>query len=208
MTGNCEKVGRSRVRAMSFIEVIVTMAIVVIVVTAIMPQLRAIRNSWASARESAELIHTGRALMDHVSCELSQAMQIISVSGPSETNGYIEFINNDGNTVRYDIAANNYVQFGQPGSLTDLAGPVNSLQFVCYNAYDLSTPVTDVNSIRFIRVSATATDSIGTLDDKTFTTSVYLRTNVVGDPNTSDLSIGTSYFTGSYAEYYSLSRID
>ena len=198
-------------RAMSFTEVIVAMAILVVVFAAIIPQLRAIRNSWASARESAELVQTGQAIMGHATCELSQALQITSVSGPNETDGFIEFINNDGNTVRYDIAASNFVEFGQPGSLSEIGGPVSGLQFICYDAYDLSTPITDVNSIRFVKSVVTVTDPTGTIDDKTFTTGTYIRTNVAdagggGDPNT--LIVGTSYWGGDGACELAISRID
>ena len=198
-------------RAVTLIEVIVAMAIVVVIITAIIPQLRAIRNSWASARDSSELIQTGQAIIDHITRELSQAIQITFVSGPSETNGSIEFINNDGNTVRYDIAASNYVEFGQPGSLVEIGGPVSGLRFVCYDAYDFITPITDVNSIRFVETAVTVTDPTGTIDDKTFTAGVYIRTNVAdggggGDPNT--LIVGTSYWNGDGACELAISRID
>jgi type II secretory pathway pseudopilin PulG len=196
--------------AFTLIEVIVAMAIMVIVFAAIIPQLRAIRNSWASAREGSELVQTGRALLGHATCELSQAIRITSVSDPNETNGFIEFINNDGDTVRYDIAASNFVEFGQPGSMSELAGPVSGLQFICYDTRDFNTPITDANSIRFVETVVTATDPTGILEDKTFSSGVYIRTNPLAwlgaDPNA--LTVGTSYWIDSGAYEIAICRID
>ena len=42
-------------RAMTLVEILMALAIVTIVVVALVPQIRAIRMSWASARENAEL---------------------------------------------------------------------------------------------------------------------------------------------------------
>jgi uncharacterized protein YaiE (UPF0345 family) len=101
------------------------------------------------------------------------------VSGPSESNGYIEFQYNDGNNIRDEIAADNYVEFGIVGSLADLAGPVSRLQFTCYDAFDLSTPITDVNSMRCVKVQATLTNPAKVDQDMTFTTQAYIRTNAL-----------------------------
>jgi hypothetical protein len=90
---------------------------------------------------------------------------------------------------RYDIAsANSYVEYGPLGNLSDLAGPVTSLTFTCYDACDLDTPlspVTDANDIRVIRVDATVTSTVSSGQNKTFTTWVYLRVNSVAGTGSS-----------------------
>jgi len=126
-----------------------------------------------------ETLQNGRLLMDHIYRHLSAALRINALSGPSETNGYIEFQASDGNNMRYDIGATNYVEFGAVGDLSDLAGPVSRLQFTCYDAFDLSTPITDVNSIRCVKVQATLTNSSRLDKDMTFTTQAYIRTNAL-----------------------------
>ncbi|MCX5633120.1 MAG: LamG domain-containing protein [Phycisphaerae bacterium] len=70
-----------------------------------------------------------------------------------------------------------YVVFGNLGSEAQLAGPVDRFQIRCYSLSDLNTPTTDANIIRLVQVDTDFPndDVMGT--DKTFTTSVYLRTN-------------------------------
>jgi prepilin-type N-terminal cleavage/methylation domain-containing protein len=158
-------------------EMVIALAIAAIVFSVVLPQLRAIQNSWDSRSGAMETLQNGRVLMDHLYRHLSEAVRIKKVSGPSETNGYIEFQVSDGNNMRYDVGAGNYVEFGIAGSLSDLAGPVSRLQFTCYDAFDLTGPITDVNSIRCVKVQATLTNSARLDEDMTFTTQVYIRTN-------------------------------
>jgi type II secretory pathway pseudopilin PulG len=152
------------------------MAIMAIVFSAVVPQFRVIQNSWDSKQAASETLQNARVLIDHLNRNLSKAARITAVSGPSETNGYIEFENNDANNLRFDISGtSNYVEFGPVGALYDLAGPVSQLQFTCYDGNDFDTPITDVNSIRFIKMQTTVTNPAAMGQDKTFTTSVYLR---------------------------------
>ena len=170
----------SRETAMTLMETMMAMAMIAIIFAVIAPQFKVIENSWDSKQGQAESIQNGRVLIEHLARNLSKAVQITAVSGSAVTNGFIEFEDNDGNTIRYDIDANSYVEFGQTGSLSQLAGPVTQLQFTCYDACDLDTPlspITDVNVIRFVQVQTTLTNSASNGQDKSFTTSAYLRTN-------------------------------
>jgi len=165
-------------RALTLVEMVIAMAIMAIVFAAILPQFRIIQNSWDSKQASAETLQNGRILIDHLYRNLSKAVKITAVSGSSETDGYIEFQDNDANNFRYDInPATGYVEFGPVGALYDLAGPVSQLQFTCYDAYDLDTPTTVVNAIRCVKVETTLTNT-GPGQDKSFTTQVYLRTSL------------------------------
>lgn len=164
-------------RALTIMEMVMAMVLITIVFAAVLPQFRVINNSWDSKQGNAEVLQNGRVLMDHVSRNLSKAVRIKAVSDSGETNGYIEFEDNDGNDLRYEIIADNYVGFGPVGNLSDLAGPVSSLQFTCYDDNDLDTSITDVNSIRFVNVQATLINSASLARDKTFIVSAYLRTN-------------------------------
>jgi type II secretory pathway pseudopilin PulG len=166
--------------AMTLVEVLVAMALLLVVFAAVVPQIRAIQNSWASKRQNVEVIQNGRVLMDHITFNLTQAQKITAVSDSSQTNGYIEFEDNDGNAMRYEMGAGNLVRFGPVGGLSGLAGPVSQLQVTCYDACDLDTPITDVNLIRSVRVQATFTNSAALGRDHTFTAQAYLRTNSLG----------------------------
>jgi len=163
---------------MTLVEMLIAMALMAIIFAAVVPQFRVIQNSWDSKVGASETLQNGRVLIDHLNRNLSTASRITAVSSSSEINGYIEFIDNDANNVRYDVnSISDYAQFGFIGSPSDLAGPVSQLQFTCYDSNDFTTPITDENSIRFVKVQTTLTNSAGLGQDMTFTTSAYLRTN-------------------------------
>jgi len=159
------------------------MAIMSIIFAVIVPQLRVSENSWDSKVGSSETLQNGRILIDHINRNLSKATRITAVSDSAETNGYIEFIDNDANNVRYAInAINDYVEFGPNGGPNDIAGPVSKLQFTCYDANDFSTPITDVNAIRSVKVETTVINSARLDQDMTFSTQAYIRTNALLSP--------------------------
>jgi type II secretory pathway pseudopilin PulG len=166
-------------RALTLVEMVIAMAIMVIVFAVLLPQFTAIHNSWDTKAGAAEALQNGRILIDHLNQNLSGAVRIAAVSDPSQTNGYIEFIDNDANNVRYDINADNYVEFGPVGNLSLLAGPVGKLQFTCYDAYDLDTPITDVNAVRSVKVETTLTNPAELDQSIAFSTQAYIRTNAL-----------------------------
>ncbi len=175
---------------MTILEVVIALAIMAIIFSTIVPIFRIIQNSWASNQGTSETIQNGRVLTDHITRNISKAVQITSVSESTDANGFIEFQDNDGNTLRYDIAGG-YVQFGVVGSQSDLAGPVSQLQFTCYDGYDTTTPISDVNdvdTIRYVTVETTIINPATLAADKTFTASAYIYTNAnsvspAADPN-------------------------
>jgi type II secretory pathway pseudopilin PulG len=192
---------------LTLLELVIAMAMITIIFAAVLPQFAAIRNSWDSKQGIAEALQNGRVLMDHINRNLSKAAKITNVSASSQTNGYIEFANVVGDVNRYDIhSTNNYVEFGpQPGTLSDLAGPVSLLRFTCYSACDLNTPITDPN-IRVVKVDATFTNSSGLGQAKTFTTWAYLHgngNNQVGLVNKTPFEFDTTD-----GRYSALSQID
>jgi uncharacterized protein YaiE (UPF0345 family) len=158
---------------------VIALAIITMVMAVVLPQFRAINNSWDTRAGAAETLQNGRVLIDHLNRNLSKAARITTVSDSSTTNGYIEFVDNDANDFRYDIGTGNYIEFGPVGDLTELAGPVSQLQFTCYDAFDLDTPITDVNSIRNVKVETTLTNSASLDQDMTFTAHAYIRTNTL-----------------------------
>ena len=186
-------------RAMTLLELVLSMVMITIVFAAVLPQFSAISHNWDIKQGSSEALQNGRVLMDHISRNLSRAKRITAVSASTNPNGYIQFVDYNDFNDRYDVAlSDNYVEYGVVGSLSDLAGPVNSFQFTCYDAnITLLSPVTDVNVIRLVKVDATVDNSAPKGQDKTFTTWVYLRTGANASPTISITSPtdGNSSFT-------------
>jgi len=163
-------------RALTLMETVLALTIMAVIFAAIMPLFRQIRVNWDSKEAAAETLQNGRVLIDHINRNLSKASKITAVSGPNVVSGYIEFKDNNSVTFRYDVSSS-YVEYGQTGNLSNLAGPVSQLQFTCYDYNDFNTPTTDVNSIRLVKVQTTLANSLLHSQDKTLTASVYLRTN-------------------------------
>ncbi len=186
---------RSYAKGLTMLEMIISLAIIAVMFAVMLPQFKNIQNSWASKQATAEAIQNGRILIDRLSRDLAKAAQITAVSDPCDTTGYIEFEGNDAITYRYEIGADNIVEFGPVGNLSDLAGPVSQLQFTCYDAQDLDTPITTVGDIRCVKVQVTLTNA-GPGQDQNFTASAYLRTNVASQGITQGVSSSFGITTG------------
>jgi len=163
-------------------EMIIALSIITIIFAAIFPLFGQIRENWDSKQAAAETLQNGRILIDHMNRNLAKAVKVTAVSFSSDMSGYIEFQDNDASTFRYDVnSATDYVEYGSPGSLSDLAGPVSQLKFFCYDACDLDAPLdistADVNDIRFVKAETIFTNSSSPGQNKTLVASAYLRTN-------------------------------
>ena len=152
------------------------------------------RLSLDASFNNADAVQNGRILMDHLYRHLSQAERIMSVSGSGESLGYIEFTDYAETTYRYDISDSNYVEYGELGSLVDIAGPVSQLQFRCYDGNDMASgPITDVNAVNLINIEVTITNSGERAQDKVFSTTVFLNGGAI---------LTTPYFEGWWCGVY------
>jgi hypothetical protein len=172
------------------------LAIITIIFAVVLPQFRVILNGWDSRQAGTEVLQNGRILIDHINRNLSKAVKITAV----EPNVYIQFLDNDSNTYQYDInPTSGYVRYGRVGyTPADLAGPVSSLTFTCYDACDIATA--DVNDIRYVEVETTVINSVSASQNKTLTTSAYLRTNAQGSDCWQNEDIGDVGAAGSASE--------
>lgn len=160
----------------SLVELLLAFAIIAIIFAAVVPQFRAIRNSWAGAEASATIVQNGRVLAEHFSRNLSSAKQITEVSGSGDIDGYIIFQDNAGATKRYMLSGG-YVVFGDLGSESQLAGPVSSFKIVCYSLDDFGNPTTDVNSVRLVKFETIFPNENAMGSSKTFQSEVFIQAN-------------------------------
>jgi len=156
---------------------VVAVALMAIVMAGVLPIISSMRNTWDTAQNNTDVLQNGRILIGHLNQNLSQAKRITAVSPSSQTLGYIEFEDNNGNTIRYDVGTDNQVEYGLAASQSNLAGPVSQFQFTCYDGNDFSTPIADVNAVRFVKVQTTVSNAGVMAQDKSFATSVYLQVN-------------------------------
>lgn len=187
----------------TLVELLIAFAIIVIIIAAVAPQFRAIRNSFAGDEARAEIIQNGRVLDEHINRYLAGATQIISVASDS-----IVFVDNNDvpNQWCYKLAGG-YVLFGPVGGEEQLAGPVNSFQITCYSLSDFVNPITDGNNIRFVRIDT----DFGS--GKTFSSQVFVHTNdqlaVLERGGTFEPYSGPYFeFDPSWGQYKALAQID
>ena len=174
----------------TLVELVVAVSLMVIVMGAVLPLISSIRNTWESSQYSIDALQNSRVLFDHLNFNLSQAIKVTDVSPVSQTLGYIEFEDADGNTQRYDVDADGNVEYGLVAAQVDLAGPVSQFLFTCYDGNDFDTPITEVDDIRFIKLQATAVNAAAMGQDKAFSNSVYLQVN---GNNVAEFSMGTPF---------------
>jgi len=194
-------------RGTTLIELVVAIMLMALVMGTVLPVIASLRHNSDLAQNSMDALQKGRSLFNHLSLHLGQAIRITDVSPASQTLGYIEFEDDLGGTYRYDVGADTYVEYGLSASQENLAGPVSQLQFTCYSHYDMNSPITDVNSIRFVEVQATIINQGTTGQDKTFSTSAYVYVN--GNNNETQSSMGAPLeFENSHAGNPALAGID
>lgn len=169
------------VRGVTLVEMVVAISLMTVALSAMLPLLASIRNTWDSRQAASEILQNGRVLSDHLHRQLITATAVTDVSPDSDVIGHIEFTDDDGIARRYEIGPDGYIQYGPVGSLFDLAGPVRQFQFTCYDGNDFSTPTTDPASVRFISIETTYANASALGPDETFKTDVYIRTGEVGE---------------------------
>jgi hypothetical protein len=163
-------------KAVTLVELLVAMALMVLIFTAIVPQFRAIRNSMASNEASATIIQNGRVLEEHINRNLSTAKQIVSVSASGTNLGFIIFKDVSDVQKRYMVSGG-YVVFGTVGSEEQLAGPVSKFQVSSYFIDPSTTLTTDANLIRLVKVDTDFTNSNPLGSTKSFTAYAYVQSN-------------------------------
>ena len=164
-------------KAMTLMEMVIALAILMVVFAAVLPQFRLVNSSWDARQASAETVQNARVFVDYLNRTLASAVKITDVSSSSDTEGYIEFEDAEGTIYRCDLASNDYIEFGQTGDLSELAGPVSSLKFYCYSLSDMDTPTTTVEDIRYVRVEAVFTNDSNTGRSQTYSAAAFLQAN-------------------------------
>ena len=169
-----------RRRGLTLIETVLAMAMMVVIFLAIVPIFYVVRKGWDSKEANAEVLQSGRVLIDHMTRTFAQAAQITAVSDACDPNSHIVFTAYDGNSMEYSWG-NNCITYGLEGATHWLAGNYTSIRYTCYDGNDFNTPIDheDPNAVataRVVKVNATLTHPTKSGHEKEFETTVYLRT--------------------------------
>ncbi len=167
-------------KALTLVEMVIAMAVMAVVFTAMVPVLAGVRNHWDTWQANGEIVQNARVLADHLHRTLASAARITDVSPPWQDHGFVEFTVRDGTVCRYDLGPNGYVRFGPTGEAGELAGPVRRFCLACYDGEDFTTATVEASSIRFVTVETTFANPARLGRDKTFATRVYIRPGSFG----------------------------
>lgn len=171
--------------AMTITEIVVAMAILAILFSAVLPQFRNINNSWDIKKAAAETIQNERILIDHINRTLAKANLILAMSDSGQDMGFIEFRDDFGNTLRYQVSESNYVQFIDSSGTYDIAGPVQFFRITGYKL-DPFEQTDESEQVRFITVETAVTNSQGLAYPPT-TISSFVQTNGQDPPQETKL---------------------
>ena len=121
-------------RGLTILELILVIAIAALLIVAAAPGVRVVRQGWKKSERRIELLQNARVAFSQIMRDMRQLRQVREVSGPSDTAGYFEFYDMDGVILRCELdTTSNYIRFGPPGALADLAGSISSMTFKCYD---------------------------------------------------------------------------
>jgi len=161
-------------RAFTLVEMILVTGTIALVVGTLVGLIGNSYKDWKLGNSRSILLQDGRAVLEQITRILRQAKCFISVTSATDQAGQITFTDVDGVTKQFRRnTLTNEIEYGQPGSLSVLAGSVTSLVFACYdvNADSLADPV-QIRKIRGAGIAMTLvdqTDSLQfTLSDRIF----------------------------------------
>lgn len=193
-------------RGVTLIELMVVAFLVAMIIAVMPSSFRGGTQVWQKGDRHSEVVQNGLVAMEEMAREIKQADSIIAVSGSANTNGYIrlkykDLTDEDGDNdtdedkyQEYEFATTDYLQHdysynttGDPMIPEELAGPLTSLTFTCYDNQDtvLNPGVADLvnneseqddpaDAVRSVLIQMYTHDSQGVVRDIPITDRVYI----------------------------------
>lgn len=145
----------------TLVELILVVAMIAVVGFAIAGLVRSSYEDWKLGSDRSSLLQDGRAAIEQMVRILRQAQRFSSVSPSTDEAGCITFTDVNGIAKQFKLNTDtSELEYGQPGALSALAGPVSKLVFTCYDidANSLAGAV-QANSIKSVHIEATFVDA-------------------------------------------------
>ena len=145
----------------TLVELILVVAMITVVGLAIAGLVRSSYEDWKLGSDRSSLLQDGRAAIEQMVRILRQAQRFSSVSPSTNEAGYITFTGVNGITKQFKLNTDtSELEYGQPGALSALAGPVSRLVFTCYDIDANSlTGAVQASSIQSVHIEATFVDA-------------------------------------------------
>ena len=156
-------------RGVSLVEVLIVLSLVGVLIVAMSPQIRSGRQVWEVVGDRhADVLQNARIGMRKITRELRQSLSISEIGSD-----YVEFVDRNDDNMKFQYNAQ-YLEYGEPGSMSVLSGPVDSLSFTYYEE-DGVTTTTELNEIRAVLIQLVTSDSEGKVPSIPLSSLIYIR---------------------------------
>ncbi|MFH0731528.1 MAG: lamin tail domain-containing protein [Candidatus Omnitrophota bacterium] len=158
-------------------EVLFVVLLIALLIAVVYPYLRATHTGWKTLDRRQEVIQNARVGMDKMNRLLREATGFTSVTGASDNNGRIVFLDKDSNTVefkKYNDGTNDMLGYVTGANTYSLAGPIEALTFTCYKE-DGVTTTTTASDIKSVEVKMVVADSESEVPSQTFISRIFYR---------------------------------
>jgi type II secretory pathway pseudopilin PulG len=162
---------------LTLVELILVLALMGTLTAALVPVLRSVNAGWKAGERTLEVSQNARVAVDFAMRALRQSRRVTAVSGPGETPGFIEFVAADNRLQRFDFdSETGMLRLGPPASQSNLAGPVHSLAFTCYDSGNRQMPApVNLSQVRAVAVDVTVLDAENHVPDLPMTMKALVR---------------------------------
>ena len=163
---------------LTLVELLVTLMVVSLIIISVPASFRSGTQVWEKTGRHSEALQNVLVGVEEMTREIRQAKYVTGVSGEDDDAVYIQFSNRDSVATMYQYESG-YLRYGS----SDLAGPVDSLKFICYDEDD--EPTTTPDRIRAVQLQLVVSDE-GGIDPIPLSSRVYIRDLILAGYDSDD----------------------
>lgn len=163
MSRETKNTGRTSAKSgFTLVELIMVACMISIISVATVGVVGSSYKDWKLGSDRSTVLQDGFATMSKMARLLRQAKGFVSVSAPDDQAGDVTFaLGDSGDFGRFRLnTQTGELEYGPPGSVSPLAGPVTRLAFRCYDLNDdlLTDDPVPVDRIQSVNIEATFVD--------------------------------------------------
>ncbi len=164
--------------AFTLVEVILVIGIVSVIGLAVTGMVHTSYQNWELSSHRSSVFQDGQAAMEQMIRILRQAKGFDAVTESTDEAGYVIFTSVDNITEEFRLnTTTSELEYGQPGALSALAGPVSKLVFTSYDIDDnVLTGAVCICDIQAVNIEATFVNAEDNSVSTTLSGRVFIRT--------------------------------